>query len=62
MWEIWNLTNGKKVELFFISCFQLVECEGVIFNRFVGTIARNPKLCPVNYFNWRKVPEDYKEK
>ncbi|XP_023914558.2 uncharacterized protein LOC112026107 [Quercus suber] len=62
MSEIWNLTDGKKVQLSFNGCFQPVEREGIIFNRFVGTVARKPNLCPINYFNWRKVPNDYKEK
>ena len=62
MSEIWNLTDGKKVEFPFNGCFQLVEREGIIFNRFVGTVARKPNLCPINYLNWRKVPNDYKEK
>ena len=61
MSEIWNLIDGKKFELSFNGCFQPVEREGVIFNRFVGTVARKPNLCSINYLNWRKVPNDYKE-
>ena len=62
MSEIWNLTDGKKVELSFNGCFQPVEHEGVIFNRFAGIVARKPNLSPINYLNWHKVPNDYKEK
>ena len=61
MSEIWNLIDRKKFELSFNGCFQPVECECIIFNRFVGTVARKPNLCPINYLNWRKVPNDYKE-
>ncbi|CAO2840538.1 unnamed protein product [Amaranthus hypochondriacus] len=40
--------------------FQPVKKAGSIFNRFLSDIARRPTLCPLNYKDWRLVPQYFK--
>ncbi|XP_027351199.1 uncharacterized protein LOC113862308 [Abrus precatorius] len=38
----------------------LVDTVGLL-NRFLGPVARDFQLFPINYTSWKKVPKDYKE-
>ncbi|KAI8541006.1 hypothetical protein RHMOL_Rhmol08G0029300 [Rhododendron molle] len=59
--DIWNLPPGKKVVVDFNATCLPVGEEGGVFNRFIGTVARKPHLCPINCKSWHVVPNHYKE-
>ncbi|KAG5532603.1 hypothetical protein RHGRI_027034 [Rhododendron griersonianum] len=59
--DIWNLPPGKKVVVDFNATCLPVGEEGGVFNRFIGTVARKPHLCPINCKSWHFVPNHYKE-
>ncbi|KAI8557091.1 hypothetical protein RHMOL_Rhmol05G0307700 [Rhododendron molle] len=59
--DIWNLPPGKKVVVDFNATCLPVGEEGGVFNRFIGTVARKPHLCPINCKSWYVVPNHYKE-
>ena len=61
MSEVWNLPPGKQIIVTFNQAFQPVGDEGGVFNRFLGTVARKPHLCPINCNNWHYVADHYKE-
>ncbi|CAO2825126.1 unnamed protein product [Amaranthus hypochondriacus] len=42
--------------------FQPVKKAGSIFNRFLSDVAKRPALCPINYKDWRLVPQYFKKK
>ncbi|KAH7836026.1 hypothetical protein Vadar_032056 [Vaccinium darrowii] len=59
--DVWNLPPTKRIVVEFNQVFVPVGKEGGLFNRFLGTIARKPHLCPISYRNWNEVPRHYKE-
>ncbi|KAG5531820.1 hypothetical protein RHGRI_026439 [Rhododendron griersonianum] len=59
--DIWNLPPGKKVVVDFNATCLPVGEECGVFNRFIGTVARKPHLCPINCKSWHFVPNHYKE-
>lgn len=59
--DIWNLPDGQRIILALNSDFQPINTEGGVFERFLGTVARQLNLCPLNYQDWRKVPIQYKD-
>lgn len=59
--DIWNLPPGKRLALDFNATCLPVGVEGGMFNRFIGTVARKPNLCPINCKSWHHVPMHYKE-
>ncbi|KAH7863814.1 hypothetical protein Vadar_022293 [Vaccinium darrowii] len=58
--DIWNLPPGSRIVVKFNAALLPVGQEGSVFNRFIGTVARKPHLCPIHYNDWRKVPYHYK--
>ncbi|KAH7843791.1 hypothetical protein Vadar_020772 [Vaccinium darrowii] len=59
--DVWNLPPTKRIVVEFNQVFVPVGKEGGLFNRFLGTIARKPHLCPISYRSWHEVPRHYKE-
>ncbi|CAN0918282.1 hypothetical protein LINGRAHAP2_LOCUS30781 [Linum grandiflorum] len=57
--DIWNLRPGEELPEKFNMYNQCVD-DGEL-EYFCGTIARNSKLTPLKYADWRKVPAPIKE-
>ncbi|KAH7861655.1 hypothetical protein Vadar_029016 [Vaccinium darrowii] len=58
--DIWNMPPGSRIVVKFNAALRPVGQEGIVFNRFIGTVVRKPNLCPIHYNDWRKVPYQYK--
>lgn len=53
--EIWNLPKGQRIV---VQCNELNQPIGTEAGRlanFLGTVARNGKLCSLSYKDWRKL-------
>ena len=57
--DIWNLPPDQKLPEQFNEFNQCVD-EGEL-EMFCGTVARNSSLTPLEYTDWRLVPEEIKE-
>lgn len=53
------MRQRRKECYFFNSLNQLIGPNDATLNEFssfLGTVARNAQLAPLNYVNWRKIP------
>lgn len=62
MADIWNLPPNSLIEVTFNEIHQPVGVEGVVLNRFIGSMVRKPNLAPINYSDWHKMPKEFKTK
>ncbi|KAF2290481.1 hypothetical protein GH714_013588 [Hevea brasiliensis] len=53
--DIWSLLDGHKIVIQFNKLGQPIEKGGGILGGWLGTLARKVDLCPIDYFEWRKV-------
>lgn len=49
--DVWNLPEGEKLVVEFNAERQPISNEGGLLGRFLGTIAWNELLCPLNYID-----------
>jgi hypothetical protein len=62
MTDIWNQPIEKRIVVRWNKYWQPVGDEASMLANFLGTIARNPRLCCLKYSDWRKVPKKDKER
>ncbi|KAL4654948.1 hypothetical protein ACB092_01G416400, partial [Castanea dentata] len=60
--DIWNMPPGKKLFLKINKAGQPVRKNSGSFSRWLGTVARKPDMCPINYCSWPKMPLQYKNR
>ncbi|KAK9989655.1 hypothetical protein SO802_029894 [Lithocarpus litseifolius] len=60
--DIWNMPPGKKLFLKINKAGQPVGKNAGSFSRWLGTVARKPDMCPINYRSWHKMPLQYKNR
>ncbi|XP_065636450.1 uncharacterized protein LOC111991432 isoform X2 [Quercus suber] len=60
--DIWNMPPGKKLFLEINKVGQPVGKNAGSFSRWLGTVARTPDMCPINYCSWQKMPLQYKNR
>ena len=53
MSELWNMPPGEKVTVQFNDMHQGVGPEASTLASFLGTLARNCQLLPLNIQDWR---------
>ncbi|GLT96815.1 hypothetical protein SLE2022_144130 [Rubroshorea leprosula] len=61
MSRIWELDKGAKVNVMFDAKCHPIGKEGCTLTRFIGTIARKSDVAPINYKDWRDMPQIYKD-
>ncbi|GKV15602.1 hypothetical protein SLEP1_g26379 [Rubroshorea leprosula] len=61
MSHIWELDKGAKVNVIFDANCHPIGKEGCTLTRFIGTIARKSDIAPINYKDWRDMPQIYKD-
>ncbi|GKV13761.1 hypothetical protein SLEP1_g24743 [Rubroshorea leprosula] len=59
--HIWELDKGAKVNVMFDANCHPIGKEGCTLTRFIGTIARKSDVAPINYKDWRDMPQIYKD-
>ncbi|XP_042490746.1 uncharacterized protein LOC122070620 [Macadamia integrifolia] len=55
------IPHGQPVKLRANHLNQLIGDEAAQFSTYLGTLIRSQKMMPLNYEDWRYVPEHYKE-
>ena len=60
--DIWNMPPGKKLSLKINKARQPVGKNAGSFSRWLGTVARKPDMCPINFRSWPKMPLQYKNR
>jgi len=58
--DIWHLEKNEKVKVSLNGNGHGDDDGSNLLVRFLGTIARNPRLCPLNIKNWHYMPKDKK--
>ncbi|KAK9995135.1 hypothetical protein SO802_024838 [Lithocarpus litseifolius] len=58
--DIWNMPPGKKLFLKINKAGQPVGENAGPWAKWLGTVARKPDMCPINYRSWHKMPRQYK--
>ena len=53
--ETWNLPKGQRIVVQCNELNQPVGKEATRLGNFLGTVARNGKLCSLSYKDWRKL-------
>ncbi|GKV30650.1 hypothetical protein SLEP1_g39439 [Rubroshorea leprosula] len=61
MSHVWELDKGVKVNVIFDANCHLAGKEGCTLTRILGTIARKSNVAPINYKEWRDMPQIYKD-
>ncbi|GKV11837.1 hypothetical protein SLEP1_g23056 [Rubroshorea leprosula] len=61
MSHIWELDKGAKVNVMFDANCHPIGKEGCTLTRFIGTIVRKSDVAPINYKDWRDMPQIYKD-
>ncbi|GLT45969.1 hypothetical protein SLA2020_197620 [Shorea laevis] len=61
MSHIWELDKGAKVNVIFDANCHPIGKEGCTLTRFIGTVARKSDVAPINYKEWRDMPQIYKD-
>ncbi|GKV09619.1 hypothetical protein SLEP1_g21091 [Rubroshorea leprosula] len=61
MSHIWELEKGVKVNVIFDPTCHPVGKEGYTLTRFLDTVARKSDVAPINYKEWRDMPQIYKD-
>ena len=59
--EIWNLPEDEKVIIEFNGLGLPVGDQSGKFSTFTGTLVRDKNIMPIDYTNWKKVPNRHKE-
>ncbi|KOM48208.1 hypothetical protein LR48_Vigan07g191200 [Vigna angularis] len=59
--DVWNLPQNERIIVRWNDECQPIGDAGALFNRFLGSIARNFKAFPICYSTWKKIPKTYKE-
>ena len=62
MTELWNMPPGQKVKVQFNDMHQGVGPEARTLASYLGTVARNCQLLPLNIQDWRRIPASEKER
>ena len=57
--ELWNLSGGKRVICPLNSYGQGIGQAGGMIGFWLGDLATDTDLIPLNFFDWRVVPERY---
>ncbi|XP_075640169.1 uncharacterized protein LOC142611904 [Castanea sativa] len=60
--DIWNMPPGKKLFLKINGARQPIGKNAGSFARWLGTLARKPDMCPINYRKWPSMPLQYKNR
>ncbi|XP_030949519.1 uncharacterized protein LOC115973400 [Quercus lobata] len=60
--DIWNMPPGKKLFLEINGAGQPVGENAGPFAKWLGTMARKPDMCPINYRSWHSMPLQYKNR
>ncbi|XP_057417491.1 uncharacterized protein LOC130711771 isoform X2 [Lotus japonicus] len=60
--DIWNMPEGKTIDVRFNTRNQAIGKEGRKLASFLGIIARNPQLTPLNIKDWRAFDKNEKNK
>ena len=58
--DIWNMPPGKKLFLEINKAGQPVGENAGLWAKWLGTVARKPDMCPINYRSWHSMPRQYK--
>ncbi|GMI70693.1 hypothetical protein HRI_000738600 [Hibiscus trionum] len=59
--DIWELPEGKRVNVKFNSLYQHVGEESTCLSRFIETMVRKVEFAPISHLNWHKIPNSKKE-
>lgn len=59
--EVWNRPDNDPIDVEFNHLGQPIGKESSTLKFFLGTIARDGKLTPLNFMDWRSMPTDYKD-
>nr|POE97596.1 hypothetical protein CFP56_44705 [Quercus suber] len=60
--DIWNMPPGKKLILEINKASQPVGENAGPWAKWLGTVARKPDMCPINYRSWHRMPLQYKNR
>ncbi|KAK9991111.1 hypothetical protein SO802_026096 [Lithocarpus litseifolius] len=60
--DIWNMPPGKKLLLEINNAGQPVGENAGPWAKWLGTVARKPDMCPINYRSWHSMPRQYKNR
>ncbi|KAK4608269.1 hypothetical protein RGQ29_001896 [Quercus rubra] len=60
--DIWNMPPGKKLILEINGAGQPVGENAGPWAKWLGTVARKPDMCPINYLSWHSMPLQYKNR
>ena len=60
--DIWNMPPGKKLILEINGAGQPVGENAGPWAKWLGTVARKPDMCPINYRSWHSMPLQYKNR
>ncbi|GMJ03925.1 hypothetical protein HRI_004061700 [Hibiscus trionum] len=59
--NIWELPEGKRVNVKFNNLYQPVGEESTCLSRFIGTMVRKAEFAPISHLNWHEMPSSKKE-
>nr|XP_029119885.1 uncharacterized protein LOC105043294 isoform X2 [Elaeis guineensis] len=60
--DVWNSPEGQHIRVAFNNLGQPIGRKAAKLSNFLGTIARDGHLAPLNFIDWRAVPDGSKEK
>nr|POE59779.1 hypothetical protein CFP56_69605 [Quercus suber] len=60
--DIWNMPPGKKLFLDINKAGQPIGENAGPWAKWLGTVARKPDMCPINYRSWHRMPLQYKNR
>ena len=58
--DVWGLCDGSRLHVDLNSIGQPVGKNAIKLSSFLGSLARNGSYAPLNYEDWRLVPEQLK--
>ena len=56
----YKLVPPERIMVPLNNLLQPIKKAGSLFNRFLADIAKRPSLCPLNYKDWRLVPQYFR--
>lgn len=59
--DVWTLPKGDKVVIECNTFGQPIKKGGGILGGWLGTVAKKPELCSVEFTDWRLMPREQKE-
>ncbi|KAG1354665.1 hypothetical protein COCNU_07G007770 [Cocos nucifera] len=60
--DVWNSPEGQRIRVAFNNLGQPIGWKAAKLSNFLGTIARDGHLAPLNFIDWRAMPHGSKEK